>query len=247
GPLPTFNPTSSQDLDSLLARFRKQMFTEPHLLERQRLLTQKKKNHHFLEEDPIYFPIGNQTVQLTPKLVHHNFPRKMFTKAVHLMKVPSDFDAIPELVLGYTQSGSKLLDKNICMAVRRAGITGRADVLIKILEQAEHNKIHIPMSIAREGFRGFIVTAKLPSKHAVIKAVRGARQLRNLLGKQDTLGLDPEPVKIAKDPVGLGTLAGITSEASRKFNGGLDHGGYTAWYVKKMFLPESWDSVKDEQ
>ncbi|RPB23711.1 hypothetical protein L211DRAFT_849354 [Terfezia boudieri ATCC MYA-4762] len=186
------------------------------------------------------------------------------------MNVPSDFDAIPELVLGYTLGGLKLLDKHIAMAVRRAGLTGRADVLTKILEQAEHNKIHIPMSIAREGFRGFIVTAKLPSKNAVIKAVSGARHLRNLLGEQDTrvlgeyqsdasilskagktqsgieIKLGPEPVKIAKDPVGLGTLAGLTSEASRRFNGGLDHGGYTAWYVKKMFLPESWDRVKDE-
>ncbi|KAF8424220.1 hypothetical protein BGX38DRAFT_537675 [Terfezia claveryi] len=187
-----------------------------------------------------------------------------------MMNVPSDFDAIPGLVLGYTQSGSKLLNKNISLAVRRAGLTGRADVLNRILEQAKHNEIHIPMSIAREGFRGFIVTAKLPSKHSVIKAVRGARHLRDLLGKQDNLvlgryqsaasiqskagktqsetqaELGPEPVKIAKDPVGLGTLAGLTSEASRRFNGGLDHGGYTAWYVKKVFLPESWDSVKDE-
>ena len=187
-----------------------------------------------------------------------------------MMNVPSDFDAIPGLVLGYTQGGLKLLDKHIAMAVRRAGLTGRADVLPKILEQAEYNKILIPIPIAREGFRGFTVTAKLPSKRAVIKAVRGARHLRDLLGKQDTFGLGsyhsavstlskvgktqhgieaeigPEPVRVAKDPVGLGTLAGLTSEASRRFNGGLDHGGYTARYVKQMFLPESWDSVKKE-
>ncbi|KAF8450118.1 hypothetical protein BGX38DRAFT_1259702 [Terfezia claveryi] len=246
-PLPTINPTSSKDLDSLLAHFRKELFTEPHLLERQRLI----------EED-------------SPKLIPRNCSRKMFTKAVQMMNVPSDFDAIPELVLGYTQGGLKLLDKHISLAVRRAGLTGRADVLMSILEQAGHNKIHIPMSIAREGFRGFIVMAKLPSKHAVIEAVVGARHLRNLLQEQDTLLLDqyqsvasrqseagktqsgieaslgPEPVKIAKDPVGLGTLVGSTSEASKRFNGGLDHKGYTAWYVKKMFLPESWDSVKDE-
>ncbi|KAF8430158.1 hypothetical protein EV426DRAFT_580123 [Tirmania nivea] len=270
GPLPTFAATSSQDLDCLLAHLRKEMFINPHLLERQRLLTHKKKNHPLLEEDPIYFPIGSQTVQLTPKLVTHHFPRKMFTKALQMMNDPKDFDAVPGLVLGYTQGGLELLDKHLAMAVRRAGLTGRADVLLRILEQAQYNNILISAEIAREGFRGFTVTAKLPSKRAVIKAVRGARHLRSLLGKQDNLALGrynsaasvlseagktqtgveaelgPKPVPVAKDPVGLGTLAGVTSEASWRFNGKLDHGGYTARYVRQMLSPESWGIIKQE-
>jgi len=185
-----------------------------------------------------------------------------------MMTEPSDFDALPGLVLGFTQSGQNLQEKHIAMAVRKAGFVGRTDVLLRILEQAEFNKIRIPAPIAREGFRGFTVLAKLPSKRTVIKAVKGARYLRNLLGQQDSLALGEyksavaalekagktqrgieselgsEPVGVTKDPVALGTLAGVTSMASKRFNEGLDHGGYTAEYIKKMFKPEIWDTMK---
>lgn len=148
----------------------------------------RQRSHSLLTEEPLYFPIGNEVVQLEAKSNGHSpVSRTKFFHAVSLMKFPSDFDAVPDLVRGFAQAGVPLKWDQLEMAVRKAALKGRGDILFKILEEAEWNGVRASRMMYREAMKGFLLQASIPDRRETIQAVKRSRRMRKLIAKQDSI------------------------------------------------------------
>ena len=147
-----------------------------------------QRNLSLLAEEPLYFPTGNEVVKLEPKRTNGRFPvsRTKFFHAVNMMKFPSDFDAIPDLVRGFAQASVPLKWDQLEMAVRNAAFKGRGDILFKILEDARWNGVRASRVMYREAMKGFLLQARIPDRKEVVQAVKGSRRLRKLIVEQDS-------------------------------------------------------------
>src|SRR5690606_2276790 len=103
----------------------------------------------------IYFNVDNQSIQLKPTNPSPNASRKTLTDALKLMSTPFDYDTVPGLVLGFAQAKMPIFTHNLEMIVRRLSLTGRIDVLLKMLDQSEYNHVKLNRKALREAMRGF--------------------------------------------------------------------------------------------
>lgn len=218
----------------------------------------RHKNHKLLEEEPVYIDVGDEVVQLQPKENVPALPRAKFTECVRLMEHPKDFDAVPGLILGYNQAERALFDKHLEQVVRKLAFGGRADILLPIMEEPELNRFHLNRKMAREGMRGFMAQNAVDDKWEALKALKRARRYRALLGRQElqlqyasplntshssnslaelTSATPPagaSELSLAKDPIVIGTIAGICASTSIRYNSSLDHHSHTLRYAKLL-------------
>jgi hypothetical protein len=253
GPLPTFQPTSNPELDSLLDLIRNELFIPTHLLKRHKILQTRQKNHAILQEEPVTVDMpGSPPITLTPKKREIPVPVTLFGKALRLMKEPSDLDAIPGLVLGFAQANRRIRDEQAEKMARVLNLNGRIDLLMAMARGAGENGFKFTRPTAREFMRGVRIQNSLPDRKTALKGLKNAEQLLNCLG-EPTMKVDPD-ARLKRDPVVVGTVLAMFASTSIRFNNGKDYGkkgglpggidGYTRHYTQR--LQATWGDVEWE-
>ncbi|KAI9876560.1 MAG: hypothetical protein M1830_006211 [Pleopsidium flavum] len=138
GALPTFTPTSSAELDTILSTFRSKVFLPSHLLKRHRDLVFRKRNHPVLTSEPVTVTIGDEEIQLEPIDHIADVPniRKELGHLLRVMKEPSDWDNLPAFLEGLFLAKRKLDGGLVDKMVRMASEMGRQGVVMECVRRA---------------------------------------------------------------------------------------------------------------
>ncbi|KKZ68883.1 hypothetical protein EMCG_00054 [[Emmonsia] crescens] len=137
--IPSFKPTSSQNLDELLSLFRERVFIPAFLNAAQRRLIYKEDASTTLDQNPITVTLRGETdesYRLRPLKFSETPSNNMVRGVIQLMKEPEDWYALVPLLKGLHSSKrtpSFLLWEFI---VRKAGEAGMTSVIIDCAEQS---------------------------------------------------------------------------------------------------------------
>ncbi|KAL9023284.1 MAG: hypothetical protein Q9196_007296, partial [Gyalolechia fulgens] len=161
-PVPSFTPTSSPELDTLLSTFRTNIFLPAQLLSVQRSLVYKSKHHRLLTnpEEPATVKIGNEVHQLHPlnRLTDEPNTRKSLAEILELMKEGKDWVNIIPFLKGVRQSGRKVRGWQMEKIVRKMGKAGRQGIVMEMLRRVEGTGVTLgEIGVCREVFWGGVL------------------------------------------------------------------------------------------
>lgn len=139
GSLPTFQPTSSPELDELLGKFRSNVFFPAYLPIPQRNIIYRPKNHHLLTGDePATAAIGDEVLQMHPLNRMRDEP-KMGTSLYRinkLMREARDYRNLAPFMIGCRNSKRALRRPFVEQAVRNACEQDNESAILNCLRQA---------------------------------------------------------------------------------------------------------------
>ncbi|KFZ05104.1 hypothetical protein V501_08673 [Pseudogymnoascus sp. VKM F-4519 (FW-2642)] len=141
---PTFQPTSSPELDNIISKFRNTIFLPAHLSKQHRDLVYAFKHKKSLETIPVTVEIGGEEIRLNHINRTKDVPnqRKALREALGLMKEKKDWDSFPLLLEGLHSAGRVTDYVVLELFARMACVAGRQDV---VLESARR--------VSKTGFR----------------------------------------------------------------------------------------------
>ncbi|KAL9594537.1 MAG: hypothetical protein Q9219_006978 [cf. Caloplaca sp. 3 TL-2023] len=162
GGVPTFQPTSSPELDALLSTFRANVFLPAHLLALQKSLVYKSKNHRLLTnpEEPATVKLGNEVHQLHPlnHITDEPGVRKSLRLILGWMSEGRDWVNLIPFLEGLRQSGRKVRAWQAEKIVRRIGEAGKPGVVMEMLRRVEATGVKLgDVGVCREVFWGGIL------------------------------------------------------------------------------------------
>ncbi|KAL8929562.1 MAG: hypothetical protein Q9208_001231 [Pyrenodesmia sp. 3 TL-2023] len=162
GAIPTFTPTSSPTLDTLLSTFRTNIFLPTHLLSLQKTLIYRHKNHRLLTnpEEPATVKLGNEVHQLHPlnHITDEPNTRKSIAEMLDLMQEGRDWVNVIPFLEGLRQSGRKVRGWQMEKIVRRAAERGRQGVVVEMLRRVEGTGVRLgDVKVAREVMWGGVL------------------------------------------------------------------------------------------
>lgn len=236
GPVPKFGPTSNPELDALLENLRNDHFMPVRLMQHDFRLVYLEVNRLRLISNPLTVNIGGENFTLTPKSVPPGVPRKKLVRALGLMKEPSDFDVIPELLRGYNEmsAGQSQLGQVVAERMARlVGQAGRTDILMHIARNADKLLFKFTASTARMFVRGLYLKQKRAlEERGVLAVLANTNDLLILIGKRE-ICMDQEK-RLNQDDVILGVVLAMFTDFSLKYRSGKDHEETTKGYTLKL-------------
>lgn len=197
-----------------------------------------ESNRIRLLSDPLTVNVEGENFTLTPREVQPGVPRKKIVQALNLMKEPSDFDVIPELLRGYNEmsDGKTQLGQTVAEKMARLlGQAGRTDILMRIARNADKLLFKFTVLTARIFLRGlFLKQKRAVEERGVLAVLANARDLVGLIGKRE-ICMDQEK-RLSQDVVVLGTVLAMFADFSLKYRSGKDHEGTTRDYTTQLKL-----------
>ncbi|OBT63486.1 hypothetical protein VE03_08121 [Pseudogymnoascus sp. 23342-1-I1] len=244
---PTFQPTSSPELDNILSKFRNTIFLPAQLSKRHRDLIYAFKNKRSLENIPVTVEIGGEEIRLKHINMTKDVPnqRKALREALGLMKEKKDWDNFPLLLEGLHAAGRVTDEIVLEQFIRMASMAGRQDV---VLESARR--------VSKTGFRintreiakmvvwwiQYRVLASGFSQADTKKALSMAEQIAILMEDRAHAG---GRVADSEDPRSSPEVIGFLLELSAlnaKHQGGKDEDGSVKKYAKSLLA-----SLRDKE
>lgn len=234
--MPKFGPTSNPELDALLDNLRNDHFMPVRLMQHDFRLMYLQINRTRLLSNPLTVNVGGENFTLTPKSVPLGVPRKKLVQALGLMKEPSDFDVIPELLRGYNEMsvGQSQLGQVVAERMARlVGKAGRTDILMYIARNADKLLFKFTATTARMFVRGLYLKQKRAlEERGVLAVLADTNGLLTLVGKRE-ICMDQEK-RLSQDDVVLGVVLAIFTDFSLKYRSGEDHEGTTKGYTLEL-------------
>ncbi|KAL9130255.1 MAG: hypothetical protein Q9217_001505 [Psora testacea] len=187
GPVPSFHPTPSAELDTLLSTFRSNIFLPAHLIHPQHTLLYKRKNHTLLTSDePATVKLGGEVHQLHPLDHQKDEPktRSSFAKAMALMAETGDWRNLPPFLEGLKTARRAIKGWQFEKAVRLANESGKQGVVMECLRRVEETGMGLwDLGVAREAMWGAVwkVIQGNGSEEAVGRARRHAESVWELM------------------------------------------------------------------
>jgi hypothetical protein len=181
GALPTFKPTSSEELDGLLSTIRMKYFLPQYLNEHQRKLIRSTKLKSQLENDPVYATLGDEEIRLEHIDVTKDMPpRTAFLEVIRLLQSKEDWSNLPGLLEGYHRSKAKLDPQWLESMIKKAREDGAMNVVVQCLAQVEKNGFSLRTPSVREQI---LLGIRLNAKEAQwdIKKTKSLRKAEEVL------------------------------------------------------------------
>lgn len=151
------------------------------------------------------------------------------------MKDPSDYDVIPELIRGFSQTKTRRplpLSKLEKMA-RHLNVAGRTDIIMQVARNAKNIGFLFARSTAMEFMRALRKQQLVaPTKKVATSYLLHATELLEIVGKRE-ICFDKDK-RLSEDNVVLGTLLSMYADHALKYNNGEDSGGNIKEYVLKL-------------
>jgi hypothetical protein len=244
--VPTFRPTSSTEIDKILASFRDNIFIPSHLPKAYRDMIYSAESRKALlsDSDPVCVDLqcdNGETTKFRLKPIDplRDEPRTShnINALLELMK-PEDFDIIIPFLEGLYGAGREksirepVLEK-IC---RRANMVGRHDVTIECARRVRTTGFKLKyLGVARELIRGPYLLAKGGDASQTERALSQAEQVIELLeSPAHTEGKGVKSTDPRAQPDIVGVVLAIAAIRASKHNGGNDVDGKVATYVSRM-------------
>ncbi|KAL8711486.1 MAG: hypothetical protein Q9220_004144 [cf. Caloplaca sp. 1 TL-2023] len=191
GALPTFQPTSSPALDTILSTFRTNIFLPSQLLSLQKSLIYKHKNHRLLTnpEEPATVKIGSEVLQLHPldHLKDEPNTRKSLAEVLRLCKEGRDWVNVIGFLQGLRDSGRVVKGWQYVKIVRKMSEAGCQGVVMEMLRQVEKTGCALgDVAVCREVMWGAISRAvqKEGSEEGVGEAARSVEGVWEMLSEE---------------------------------------------------------------
>lgn len=150
--LPTFEQTSSPELDELLSKIRNRILLQKHLNVEQQRLVRDPKQRSQLETEEVLIQIGDTDARLLPfdQVKDSLNVRKSLLQALAATKNSEDWNIWPDLLRG-AQSADVRIKKNIIESfVRRALNAGETKMVLGIVTQ-DWTPISLEIPVVRTG------------------------------------------------------------------------------------------------
>ena len=151
--LPSFQQSSSPELDDLLAMMRDKIFLPGYLTPAQRKLVRKRKFASQLEHDPTFANVGGEEIQLHSIDVIKDVPGtfQSLQRVLELAESNQDWVSVLAVMEGLNNAG---LQKGVRSGwkekfIRKACDQGRGGIVLQALQQVERNSL----SLKDEGVR----------------------------------------------------------------------------------------------
>lgn len=146
GSLPSFQHTSSPELDNLLETFRSNVFLPAHLRKAQRDIIYRPKNHHLLStEEPATVAIGDEVLQLRPlnRMRDEPLTRTSIIKILQLMREAKNWQNLAPFLIGLRNSQRVLRQPHLEKMVRTACEQGNEGAIMECLRQSEKTGVEL--------------------------------------------------------------------------------------------------------
>ncbi|PGH07336.1 hypothetical protein GX51_01880 [Blastomyces parvus] len=238
--IPTFKPTSSQNLDELLSQFRDRVFIPAFLSPAQRRLIYKDNAVTSLEQNPITVTLQGQTEEsykLRPLKFSETPSNNDVRGIIALMKEPEDWYALVPLLKGLHSSKRTpnfLLWEFI---VRKAGEAGMNSVIIDCAEQSRHTGFSLGDYVLAELlFKNLHARAESTGYKGpeVEKALKQAKHVAKLMNADDHAPVDKTKPDPRRHPNIIGVLLELSAARALDAFEGKDTQGDVRSYAQKL-------------
>ncbi|KFY42750.1 hypothetical protein V494_02268 [Pseudogymnoascus sp. VKM F-4513 (FW-928)] len=244
---PTFQPTSSPELDNILSKFRNTIFLPAHLSKQHRDLVYGNKHRKNLETIPVTVEIGGEEIRLKHINMTKDVPnqRKALREALGLMKDKKDWDSFPLLLEGLHSAGRVTDEIVLEQFVRMACTAGRQDAVLESARRVSKTGFRInTREIAKVVVWWIQYRAMVNgfSQAETKKALSMAEQIAVLMEDKAHAG---GRVADSEDPRTSPEVIGILLELSAlnaKQQGGKDENGTVEKYAKSFLA-----SLRDKE
>ncbi|KFY50173.1 hypothetical protein V496_09534 [Pseudogymnoascus sp. VKM F-4515 (FW-2607)] len=244
---PTFQPTSSPELDNILSKFRNTIFLPAHLSKRHRDLVYAFKNKKSLENVPVTVEIGGEEIRLKHIDKTKDVPnqRKALREALELMKEKKDWDNFPLLLEGLHSAGRVTDEIVLEQFIRRASMAGRQDAVLESARRVSKTGFRINTREIAKMVVWWIQYRALASGFSQAdtkKALSMAEQIAILMEDKAHAGgrvADTEDPRTSPEVIGL--LLEL-SALNAKHQGGKDEDGSVEKYAKGLLA-----SLRDKE
>jgi hypothetical protein len=236
--LPTFSPSSSSELDTLLTRFREQLFIPASLGPRHRQLVYKKKYVDQLTNQRVMVNIKgtDDQVRLQPMRIEDRPTTEDFKTAVTLMKTRADWDNLLPLLSGMKASNRRIPWQRWDWLVRKTCEAGMPNVVLRCARQSARTGLKLQqLELVKNLYLGFHAVAQSADfkGEAVENTLKQAKQAAFLvtLPKKKAVSAERDP---ARQPSIIGVLLELSAARSLDAFGGKDESGEVATYSKRV-------------
>ena len=242
--LPTFQPTSSPELDALLDNLRQNIFIPASLFRGQRnLIYRKSKQHALLNPDePVTITLSTgepYTLRPIDRNTDEPNSRKSFHRALVMMNQPQDFDALPGLLEGFILAKRKVTDIMQEEMIRKCAQCGKGGIVLKCIQEVEKTGIKLDrVNVVRAAMLIPVFQAANGKwgKEGLNKACKSAESILNTLEDPhhvpSLLGYEDHDPRIHPDVVGV-VLSMFATRAVR-FQSSQDEDGKVEKYAQRM-------------
>ena len=248
GAVPNFQPTQSPDLDTLLAKFRTNVFVPAQLIRLQKQLVYKRSNWQLLTnpDEPATVRLGNEVFQLHPLDRTKDEPstRTSFHRVLELMQESGNWSNLPGFLEGLKTAKRKIDGAMMQKLVRKANEAGQMGIVLDCVRRVDDTGLGLSdPAVAREVMLGATARANQDhwSEEGLDKAARYAENVWDAMW-------DPKHVKVVEDgnpktqPEVLGILVQMHAAKVVLFGAGEEHVGLIQKYANLML--KHWDQAK---
>lgn len=240
--VPLFRQTSSPELDTLLARFRNDVFIPQSLGYRHKQLIYRTKYSPSLEEHPITVSVqtGKNAEEENYKLRHLDITKSPRTTelrdVVKMMKTREDWYNLAPFLSGLRISRRNIADNLWEFVLRKAGEAGVEDIAYRLAKYSGYTGLSLSKpGVTRALFFNFHRKARLADfkGEELLNALSFAENTALLLNAKH----HSAPV-ISQDPKRKPDIIGILLELRAAYAidafGGKDEGGHVRGYAMKV-------------
>ncbi|ELR02522.1 hypothetical protein VC83_08828 [Pseudogymnoascus destructans] len=236
---PTFQPTSSPELDNILSKFRNTVFLPAHLSKQHRDLVYSFKHKKSLDTVPVTVEIGGDEIRLKHINRTKDVPNQRIAlrEALGLMKDKKDWDNFPLLLEGLHSAGRATDGTVLEQFVRKAGQAGRQYIVLESARRVSKTGFRINTRDLSKMVMWWIQHRALVngfSQAETKKALSMAEQIAILMEDKAHAGgrvTDSEDPRTSPEVIGV--LLQL-SALNAKHQGGKDENGTVEKYAKSL-------------
>ncbi|KAK3057640.1 hypothetical protein LTR09_001824 [Extremus antarcticus] len=251
--VPTFQPTSSPELDTILSTFRSKHFIPRLLPNHDRNLILSLKTRKYLEENPQTVELGDEAIDLQWIDQRTEIPnrKKLLWEAIRLMREgeAGDWNNLPALLDGLGKVKKMPGERTLAKMVRIASERGRFGVALRCLHQARKTGMTLKKDevlgaviwALREMGRGGMVTdgeveeSGSWRKVGLEKAIKDANEVAVLLEDQEHgTGSAVHANDPRRRPEVLSVFLELTAVYCYKYQDRKDVDGKVRAYVERL-------------
>ncbi|KAK3681503.1 hypothetical protein LTR37_020896 [Vermiconidia calcicola] len=244
GGLPTFTPTSSPELDSLLSTLRTQHFVPAALTPPERKLIFSPKSRQYLAENPQATSIGNsEDVELKWIDQRTQIPNrvKLLKRAIRLMRESEEkaaWNQLPALLAGLKKMKKPATDRQMAKMVRLASNAGRFGIVLQCLHQVHNTGMSLKndevLDAVGWGLRQ-IAARDGWSREGLEKALRDAKEVAmQLEDEEHGTGATVRPGDPRRRPEVVGVFLELAAVYAYRFQDGKDGDGKVRAYAERL-------------
>ncbi|OAX84426.1 hypothetical protein ACJ72_01204 [Emergomyces africanus] len=252
--IPTFKPTSSQNLDDILSLFRERVFIPAFLNPAQRRLIYKEDATTTLEQNPITVTLRGETEEsyrLRPLKFSETPSNNVVRDAIELMKEPEDWYALVPLLKGLHSSKRTPNFFLWEFIVHKAGEAGMTSVIIDCAEQSQRTGFSLgDYMLAESLFSSLHLKAESAAFKGpdVEKALKQAKHVATLMNSEDHTPVDKTKPDPRRHPNIISVLLELSAARALDAFEGKDAQGDVRSYAEKLLgtwvLRGKFDTIK---